>query len=78
VHPRHPKKEVNDALDYADDCDFEVEQTAAGHKWGRIVCRNCPAWEPVWSTPKSPHNHGRRLRQWVKQHQHEHGAEEGR
>jgi hypothetical protein len=38
VHPRHPKKEVNDALDYADQLGLEVEQTAAGHKWGRIMC----------------------------------------
>jgi hypothetical protein len=37
VHPKHPKKEINDALDYADQLGFVIEQTAAGHKWGRIV-----------------------------------------
>jgi hypothetical protein len=36
VHPKHPKKEVNDALDYADKQGLKVERTSAGHKWGRI------------------------------------------
>ena len=70
MHPRHPKKEVNEALDYADDHDFEVEQTTAGHKWGRVTCPTCRAWASIWSTPRSPHNHGRQLRRWVDQHEH--------
>jgi hypothetical protein len=53
VHPKHPKKEVNDALDYADQLGFVIEQTAAGHKWGRITCA-CRAMFSVWSTPKIP------------------------
>jgi hypothetical protein len=52
VHPKHPKKEINDALDYAAQLGFVVEQTAAGHKWGRPKCR-CGAMFSVWSTPKS-------------------------
>jgi hypothetical protein len=78
VHPKHPKKEVNDALDYADDLeDFDIERTVAGHKWGRIKCRRCGALVSVWSTPKSPHNHGRQLRRLVDQHEHD-ADEEGR
>ena len=38
VHSKHPKKEVNEVLDYADILGHKVEQTAAGHKWGRITC----------------------------------------
>jgi hypothetical protein len=34
VHPKHPKKEVNEALDYADKQGLRVERTSAGHKWG--------------------------------------------
>jgi hypothetical protein len=34
VHPKHPKKEVNEALDYADERDIEVEKTPSGHKVG--------------------------------------------
>lgn len=73
VHPRHPKKEVNAALDYADGLQLTVERTVAGHKWGRIVCP-CGARVSVWSTPRSPENHGRQLRRWVDQH--DHGSEE--
>lgn len=67
MHPRHSKKEVNEVLDYADRQGFEVEQTAAGHRWGRIKC-TCGAFISIWSTPKNPHNHGRQLRRWVDQH----------
>jgi hypothetical protein len=70
VHPKHPEKEVNTALDHADSRGLQVERTAAGHRWGRIVC-SCGAWVSVWSTPRSPHNHGRQLRRWVDQHVHE-------
>jgi hypothetical protein len=70
VHPKHPKKEVNDALDYADKQGLKVERTSAGHKWGRIGC-SCGASVPIWSTPRSPHNHGRRLRRWVMKHDHD-------
>lgn len=70
VHPKHPKKDVNDALDHADQLGFEVERTAAGHKWGRIKC-SCGALVSVWSTPRNPHNHGRQLRRWVDQHDHD-------
>ena len=59
--PKHPEKEINDALDYANQLGFVVEQTAAGHKWGRIKC-TCRAMFSVWSTPKSPFNHGRQIR----------------
>jgi hypothetical protein len=75
VHPRHSKKEVNEVLDYADRQGFEVEQTAAGHRWGRIKC-TCGAFISIWSTPKNPHNHGRQLRRWVDQHDHD-ADEEG-
>ena len=61
AHPKHPKKEVNDALDYADQQGLDVERTTAGHKWGRIKC-TCEALVSIWSTPKNPHNHGRQLR----------------
>ena len=64
MHPKHPKKEINDALDYAAQLGFVVEQTAVGHKWGRIKC-TCRAMFSVWSTPKSPFNHGRQIRRWL-------------
>lgn len=67
--PKHPKTEINNALDYAARQGFVVEQTAAGHKWGRIKC-GCSAMFSVWSTPKIPLNHRRQIRRWVDQHNH--------
>jgi hypothetical protein len=75
VHPRHSKKDVNEALDYADRLGLSVERTSAGHKWGRIVCSE-GEWVAVWSTPRSPFAHARRLRKWADQHVHP-DAEEG-
>ena len=75
MHPKHPKKEVNDALDYADQQGFDVGRTVSGHRWGRITC-TCGASVSIWSTPKSPHDHGRRLCRWVLKHDH-HAETEG-
>src|SRR5215468_2864567 len=69
VHSKHPKKEVNEVLDYADMLGHKVEQTAAGHKWGRITC-SLGHRVSVWSTPCNPGNHARDLRKWVDQHVH--------
>lgn len=67
MHPRHPKKEVNAALDYAGSRRLTVERTAAGHEWGRIICA-CGAWVSVWSTPRS--STGVSCGVWVDQHIH--------
>jgi hypothetical protein len=69
VHSKHPKKEVNEVLDYADMLGHKVEQTAAGHKWGRITC-SLGHRVSVWSTPRNPGNHARDLRKWADQHVH--------
>ena len=70
MHSKHPKKEVNEALDYADKQGLTVERTSAGHKWGRIRC-SCGAFFSIWSTLQSPHDHSRQVRRWVDQHQHD-------
>ena len=49
MHAKHPKKEVNDALDYAARQGFTVERTVSGHRWGRIKC-TCGASVSIWST----------------------------
>ncbi len=61
---------VNDALDYVDQYGLQVERTSAGLKWGWIRC-SCGAHFSIWSTPRIPYDHGRQLRRWVDQHQHE-------
>jgi len=77
VHPRHPKQEINDALDYAESLGEKVERTAAGHKWGRITCIEGHKTS-VWSTPRSSGNHARDLRRWAAQHRHDLDGLEGR
>jgi arginyl-tRNA--protein-N-Asp/Glu arginylyltransferase len=76
VHPKHPKKDVNDALDYADEQGFDIEQRRSGHAWGRINCGMCGAFVSIWSTPRDPFNHGRNLRKWVDRHDHAADEEE--
>lgn len=49
MHSKHSKKEVNEVLDYADMLGHKVEQTVAGHKWGRITC-SLGHRVSVWST----------------------------
>ena len=69
MHPKHPKKQVNYALDYAAQHGFKVERTASGHKWGRIKCA-CGDFFLIWSMPKRPHNHALQVRRWVVKHDH--------
>ena len=59
---RHPKKEVEAALWQAERAAWTVEATASGHRWGGARCPgDCPALS-VWSTPRSPGDHAKRLR----------------
>jgi hypothetical protein len=68
----HPRKEVEDALRYAESNGWRVE-VGGGHAWGRMYCpfntRRCRCGEfcitSVWSTPRSPANHGKQLRRVV-------------
>ena len=69
---KHSKKEIEDALRYAEDNNWRVEQSN-GHAWGRIYCPyndlECRCGEfcvtSVWSTPKSAGNHAKQIRRVV-------------
>ena len=62
--PRHPKKEVEQAVAYAEEAGWEVS-LAKGHAWARLLCpegtRSGCVILSVWSTPRSPENHARQL-----------------
>jgi hypothetical protein len=73
VHPKHPKKDVDAALDYAEDLGHMVERTVAGHKWGRITC-SLGHRASVWSTPRTAVHHAHDLRKWAIQHWHDDGG----
>lgn len=69
---RHPKKEVEEALKYAESQGWRVT-VGGSHAWGKIYCpyndEDCRCGEfcitSVWSTPRSPCNHARAIRQVV-------------
>jgi hypothetical protein len=63
--PRHPKKEVEEAIRYAlDEKAWTLEvRKGKGHAWGVL---RCPAGEDkvrVWGTPRSPGDHAKQIRQ---------------
>jgi hypothetical protein len=68
----HPKKEVEAALQYAEEAGWRVE-VGGSHAWGRIYCPFkddvCRCGEfcitSVWSTPKNPGNHGKAIKRVV-------------
>jgi len=61
---RHPKKEVEQAIRYAEQRSWVVEHTVAGHKWGRVSCRQGCTMS-VWSTPRRPGDHAKDIRRLV-------------
>jgi hypothetical protein len=69
--PRHPKKEVEGALAYAEAHGWTVTtRPGHGHAWGIARCsESCVAW--VWSTPRSPDNHARDIRHAVDRCEHQ-------
>jgi hypothetical protein len=72
ARPRHPKKEVEEALAYAESRGWRVE-VGGSHAWGRIYCpyddSECRCGEfciaSIWSTPRNPGNHARQIRRLV-------------
>lgn len=72
---KHPNKEIREALEYALANGWRVEKAEgkSAHRWGSIYCpyndtscrlgRDCIT--SIWSTPKNPQNHAKRLRRVV-------------
>jgi hypothetical protein len=69
---RHPKKEVEQAVRYAEANGWHVV-VGGSHAWGRIYCPynsvECRCGEfcitSIWSTPKNPGNHARQIERVV-------------
>ena len=71
---KHSKKEVQEAIEYAESKGWSIESSGgSGHAWGRMYCpyndRECRCGEfcisSIWSTPKNPGNHARQIRRVV-------------
>lgn len=69
---RHPRKEIEAALAYAEASGWRIE-LARGHAWGRMYCpwnsHDCRCGEfcisSIWSTPRDADVHARQLRRVV-------------
>lgn len=66
---KHPKKDVEQVLRFAEENGWLVRPTASGHRWGEMTCGlagldSCRI--SIWSTPKNPGNHANRLRRKVR------------
>lgn len=74
---RHPKKDIEAALQTAEAAGWVVEEIHRGHRWGLA---RCPAGEhavAVWSTPRDPATLGKRIREQVSKCQHRPDGKEG-
>lgn len=70
---RHPNKEIESAVSYAEELEWTCEM-ASGHAWGRLYCphndvNGCII--SVWSTPRNPEGHARRIKRLVDRCPHE-------
>ncbi len=72
ARPRHPKKEIEEALQYAEQNGWRVKPSGS-HAWGKIYCprnsKECRCGEfcitGVWSTPRNAGNHARQIRRVI-------------
>ncbi|MCA1767327.1 MAG: FAD-dependent oxidoreductase [Idiomarina sp.] len=71
--PRHPKKEVEKALRYAEQKGWRVTYRGKGHCWGQILCEQnssqCRCGEfcitSVNSTPRNEKTHANQLKRVI-------------
>ena len=69
---KHPKPEIEAAIRHAEEHGWTIKE-ASGHAWGRMLCPynddTCRCGEfcstSIWSTPKNPGDHGKKLRRVV-------------
>jgi len=63
---RHPKKEVEHALKFAEDLGWVVEPKArTTHAWGIMRCPTGEDREAIWSTPRNQGDHAKQIRRAV-------------
>jgi hypothetical protein len=71
---RHPRREIEDALRYAETKNWAVVPTKSGHRWGVMRCREATrqgCQVSIWSTPRNTGNHANALRRAVERCPHE-------
>lgn len=74
---RHPKKEVEGALQEAESVGWMVASTRSGHRWGVMRCgaasKASECRVSIWSTPRNAGNHARQLRRFIARCPHQDG-----
>lgn len=72
--PRHPNKDIREAIEYAVSKGWRVEKAGPrAHPWGHLYCPERSREGHiirVWSTPKNPQNHARDIRTAVDRCEH--------
>lgn len=67
----HPNKEIRAAVDHALSRGWRlVKAGPRAHIWGRILCPHRDregCWYSVFSTPRNPQNHAKKIRRYVDQ-----------
>lgn len=61
---RHPRKQVETALRFAEEEGCQIEVLHSGHSWGHVVAPNCQRFG-VWSTPKNADVAAKMIRRFV-------------
>ncbi|MDA1049533.1 MAG: hypothetical protein O3C40_03515 [Planctomycetota bacterium] len=65
----HPNKHIREAIEYAEQHGWTfVKASARAHIYGTLYCplrTRDGHRQPVYSTPRSPENHARRIREAV-------------
>ncbi|MFK0573316.1 hypothetical protein [Endozoicomonas sp.] len=67
---KHPNKEIEEALRYAESKEWRVEKAGkSAHAWGIMSCslasqEGCKR-RSIWSTPGNPEGHARQIRNYV-------------
>ena len=65
---RHSKKEVREALDFAERNGWRIEKSKgeSAHAWGRMFCPNSDLCQAsIFSTPKNAQLHADQLKRFV-------------
>ncbi len=72
MRKKHSKKEVEEALQYAEEHGWRIE-IGGSHAWGKIYCpkndRSCRCGEfcisSIWSTPRNAMNHAKQIKRVI-------------
>ncbi len=67
ARPRHPNKEIEEAVQYAEGRGWRV-LIGGAHAWGFLYCREqsrAGCRVPVFSTPRNPESHAQRIQRKI-------------